>query len=171
MKLIVATDSKNGIAKNGKIPWNCPQDMKFFRTMTIGETLICGRKTFETFRSPLKMRKTVVVSSKTQPIEGVFAQNPNGVVIGGASIYEWAFANNRISEIFVSRISGDYECDQFIKIPPSFVNVGNFVISEGCRVERYSYWPNWDQESKEQLLENINGQLGITSLKGGALVL
>lgn len=43
--LVVCTDDFNGIEKEEKIPWKCPEDMSFFKTLTNGHVVIMGRKT------------------------------------------------------------------------------------------------------------------------------
>ena len=70
---IVAIDDRNGIAKDGKIAWDCPDDMSFFRSMTINGVVIMGSKTFDSLpnKSPLRGRLNIVVTSQPrQTING-----------------------------------------------------------------------------------------------------
>jgi thymidylate synthase len=66
--LIVAVDAGNGIAKDGAIPWNSREDMKFFREKTLGKrknAVIMGRVTYETISDehrPLEGRRNVIIS-------------------------------------------------------------------------------------------------------------
>ena len=65
LNIIVAVDEKNGIGKDGKIPWRNPEDLKFFKYMTIGDgnnALIMGRKTYESIPKKLDRRKIVILS-------------------------------------------------------------------------------------------------------------
>jgi dihydrofolate reductase len=98
ISLIVAT-SKNGvIGKNGKIPWNIPADLAYFRKMTIGKTVIMGRKTFESIGKPLAGRRNIVISSedinikKVESFNGLpsslFFSKEEIMIIGGQSIYK-----------------------------------------------------------------------------------
>ena len=61
--IIVAVDQKNGISKDGKIPWRYPEDMQNFVNQTRNGILIMGRKTYEFIGRPLKNRRTIVVST------------------------------------------------------------------------------------------------------------
>jgi dihydrofolate reductase len=61
---IVAVDSKNGIAKHGKIPWKSKTDMKFFREQTTGNIIIMGSTTLLSLPNalPLPNRINIVVT-------------------------------------------------------------------------------------------------------------
>lgn len=109
---IVAMDGMNGIGLNGRLPWNCPVDMHWFRHATEGQTLIVGRKTYEdlvrrhekkhmTRVSPLPGRKLIVLSKSlektrymdvcivksVEELEEVFPKTSLYFVIGGSQIY------------------------------------------------------------------------------------
>ena len=64
MKAIVAIDEKWGIGKDGDLLVHIPGDLKYFKNMTMGKTLIVGRKTLESFPGgkPLPGRKTIVLT-------------------------------------------------------------------------------------------------------------
>jgi len=59
--LIAATDCNGIIAKNGKIPWNCPGDMEYFKKKTLDKPVIMGKTTFETIGKPLPGRSIIVL--------------------------------------------------------------------------------------------------------------
>ncbi|MFN5941843.1 MAG: dihydrofolate reductase, partial [Bacteroidota bacterium] len=44
---IVAMDSQNGIGVNNQLPWHLPNDLKFFKSVTMGKPIVMGRKTYE----------------------------------------------------------------------------------------------------------------------------
>lgn len=50
------------IGKDNQLPWNLPEDMKFFRDKTKGKVLIMGRKTFESLGKPLPSRFHIVIT-------------------------------------------------------------------------------------------------------------
>ncbi len=121
MNLIVAIDQNNIIGDNMSLPWKVPEDMFFFKEMTINHIVIMGRKTFETLSSPLKSRINVVITS--QPIAGdiqnVYFRNMNTVhetlknlreiypekkvfVIGGNQTYELFFPF--IETLYITKI-------------------------------------------------------------------
>ncbi|MBW8840245.1 MAG: dihydrofolate reductase, partial [Sphingomonadales bacterium] len=50
------------IGRDGKLPWHLPADLKRFKAQTIGRPMIMGRKTFESFPSPLPGRRHIVLT-------------------------------------------------------------------------------------------------------------
>jgi len=64
MKIIlIAAMAKNRVIGRGNtIPWHIPGEQQRFKGMTMGYTLIMGRKTFESIGRPLSGRKTVIIS-------------------------------------------------------------------------------------------------------------
>lgn len=121
IKLIVVIDPKNGIAKNGKIPWSSEEDLSFFRDMTIGKghnAIVMGRKTAESLPAyPLFKRDNYIISKKDgielsdiAPLDGKYE---DVWVIGGESIYKQVIDKKIVDEIYISIISSDYDCDQF----------------------------------------------------------
>jgi len=63
-ELIVAHDNERGIAKNGTIPWNIKEDMKFFREKIINNAIIMGKNTFFSLphQQPLPKRLNIVLT-------------------------------------------------------------------------------------------------------------
>src|SRR5215813_5415852 len=98
---IVATDRNGAIGKQGRLPWHYSADMKFFKETTIGNSVVMGRRTWETLKGPLKERQNIVLTrqskfSSDSPIvchdaKAVLdtAQTKQGhlFVIGGAQVY------------------------------------------------------------------------------------
>lgn len=60
--MIAAMDSERGTGKNGDIPWNIPCDMKFFKAVTKGHSIVMGRKTAESLKGPLPDRCNIVLT-------------------------------------------------------------------------------------------------------------
>lgn len=104
MNVIVNVDKNWAIGKGNKLLVSIPQDMKFFREMTMGKVVVMGRKTLESFPGgqPLKKRENivltgdrqyqagdaVVVHSMEELLEELKKYPPEDVfVIGGESIY------------------------------------------------------------------------------------
>jgi dihydrofolate reductase len=128
IKLIAAVDSNFGIAKNGKIPWNIPDDLRFFREKTIDGTVAMGKNTFFSIsRRPLERRINCVVSTTLAPIVGAeIFRSPEDIlkkyddfwIIGGARLYNYALENNLVDYALITRVHKNYNADQFIL--PSF---------------------------------------------------
>ena len=64
MKVIaIAAVAKNGVIGNGsELPWNIPEDMKFFRDSTRDQIVIMGRKTLDSLGKPLPKRENAVIT-------------------------------------------------------------------------------------------------------------
>ncbi|WP_169081564.1 dihydrofolate reductase [Paenibacillus sp. PL91] len=97
--LIAAMDRNRTIGIENKLPWRLPAEMAYFKRMTLGKTVLMGRKTFESLPKPLVDRRNVVLTRQQdfQP-EGCevvhsveealeLCKNDELMVIGGADIY------------------------------------------------------------------------------------
>lgn len=62
LSAIVAMASNRVIGREGGLPWDIPEDMKFFKTKTTGHIILMGRKTFDSFNKPLPNRLHVVIT-------------------------------------------------------------------------------------------------------------
>lgn len=131
-KMILCVDSKNGIGKDGSIPWYSTEDFKHFKAETVGQKVLMGYKTWESLpRKPLPDRLNIVVTSRNvsddiinkhkdvifihrNSLSDFLRYNDGIMVIGGASIYEAALPY--VDEVILSQINGDYDCDTFFDI-------------------------------------------------------
>lgn len=104
-KCIIAAVADNGaIGRGNALLWHIPADMKYFRELTTGSTVIMGRRTFESIGKPLPKRRNIVVSRSGIAIDGVstarsleeafgLSGNPDTCfIIGGGEIYRQAMA-------------------------------------------------------------------------------
>jgi dihydrofolate reductase len=53
------------IGRDGKLPWHLPADLRRFKAQTMGKPMVMGRKTFESFPSPLPGRRHIVLTRDT----------------------------------------------------------------------------------------------------------
>lgn len=106
VEIVVAMDNNGGIGKEGKLPWHLPADMKYFRELTKGHTVVMGRKTYESIGKKLSGRINCVITRDTswRPSSGEDVEVWHNwkrelrkarlnshkpiLVIGGAEIYE-----------------------------------------------------------------------------------
>ena len=130
IKLIVAHDENYVIGYKNTIPWKNPEDMKLFKEMTTGNTIIMGRKTWDSLpKKPLPNRVNIVVTrQKFKPMDGVIfcsslseAYNHKKIIgdafiIGGQTIYEDALAMDIVEEVYASLIPGKHEGDAFFQM-------------------------------------------------------
>lgn len=151
IEMIAAVDDEWGIGRHGVIPWNVPADMAFFRQHTTGHPTLMGRKTFESIGAkPLSLRPCAVWSHHPENIsasEICFASSDlnelvdwclkfgeSVQVIGGASVY--AAMLNRASVIWLSRIPGNFQCDEFFPEISEF-KLEKSEILDGFTLEKY----------------------------------
>lgn len=123
---IIAAISRNGVIGNGgKIPWNIPEDMRYFKKLTSGNTVIMGRNTFDEIEQPLPNRFNIVVTSRPMPYYNNLicvssfeqalktAEEKSGEIFicGGQKIYEQAleYADN----LYITYIDREYQGDRF----------------------------------------------------------
>ena len=70
IELVWAQDYNSGIGKEGDLPWKIPEDLRNFKKITLGHTIIMGRKTWDSLPfKPLPKRTNIVLSSKK--IDGI----------------------------------------------------------------------------------------------------
>jgi dihydrofolate reductase len=106
LSFIAAVSENNAIGKNNGLPWYLPEDLKFFKRITLGKPVIMGRKTYESLGRPLPGRLNIVLSEKKDLAlpEGVLLFNDinaavdllqnegveEGFIIGGGKVFEAA---------------------------------------------------------------------------------
>jgi dihydrofolate reductase len=101
--IIVAMTRDRVIGLKGRMPWHISDDLKLFKRITLGGTVIMGRATFESIGKALPGRNNIVVSATVKEIPGATvcrtfeeavqkAESPGQKIffIGGASIYKQA---------------------------------------------------------------------------------
>ncbi len=83
LSFVVAISDNNAIGKDNALPWHLPEDLKFFKRITMGKPIVMGRKTFESLGRPLPGRLNVVLSGQKslQLPEGVQLFSEFGPVI------------------------------------------------------------------------------------------
>lgn len=129
MKCILCMDKHHGIAKMKKIPWHIKEDFLFFRNVTSyvskpfkQNIVFMGRNTWESLDKPLNGRANIVLTKskindvitvnniddiqnyRTSNIENVF-------VIGGKSLYEHYINKKIASEVIITFLDHDFDCD------------------------------------------------------------
>ena len=96
MEAIYAIDSKNGLSKNGVIPWKSKKDMLFFMNKTIKNIVIMGKNTYFSIPNehrPLKNRLNIVFTREPHVYEVDINENSNVIFTNNIKIYEDIFTN------------------------------------------------------------------------------
>ena len=126
--IVACTDKENVIGKDNKLPWNLPEDLQHFKEITMGKTIVMGRKTFESLPKVLPGRHHIVLPRNRKykvnnPNVEVVTGNINNIfkkmkysedeyfIIGGAEIYKIGikFAD----KIYLTRIYEHIEGDAY----------------------------------------------------------
>ena len=146
--IVAAIASNNVIGQKNSLPWDIPEDLKRFKQLTSGHTILMGRKTFDSIGRPLPNRTNIVMTKdinyQKKGIEIVFDErealnlikdlNQEVFIIGGSKIYElfepWA------TSLMITRVMKDFEGDAF------FPDIN---------------WNNWQIKSKEEFLDEKSG--------------
>jgi dihydrofolate reductase len=127
---IVAAVAANGvIGRHGQLPWRLPDDLKRFKALTLNQTVIMGRKTYESIAKPLPNRRNIIVSttlptappntelapSLTDALRLAATTPTRTFIIGGAQLY--AAVLPHASVLHLTELAEDVEGDTYF---PSF---------------------------------------------------
>ena len=137
LAIIVAAASNGVIGTNNQLPWHLPQDLKYFKSVTLGKPVIMGRKTYESIGRPLPGRKNIVVTRNAEwQVDGVLSVNSleralvearkaldnsessatEAMIIGGAEIYRSALP--QVDRVYLTRVDVAVEGDAFFPALP-----------------------------------------------------
>lgn len=130
LALIWAMSRNRVIGRNNALPWYLPEDLKYFKQVTMGKPIIMGRKTYESIGRPLPGRTNIVISRQPDlHIEGVkvldsldaairHAENiclingvDEAVVMGGAEIY--ALALPKADRLYMTQVHAEVHGDAY----------------------------------------------------------
>lgn len=125
LSLVVAIAQNRAIGKDNQLLWHLSDDLKHFKALTSGHTIVMGRKTYESFpRRPLPNRYHIVLSSsfhlndehvKTvvslQDALDALPEKDEAFVIGGGQIYRMFLPY--CSKAYVTEVKADFEADTF----------------------------------------------------------
>ncbi len=148
LQAIAAMSENRVIGANGKLPWNLPEEYRWFKQKTMGGTLIMGRKTYDSIGKPLPGRETLLLSRSPGP-EGVttcadlpameekLRKLPRPWwVCGGADVYRQLL--RQCSALYLTRVHRVVSGDAFF--PPfenKFELEQTIYDGEQFRVERW----------------------------------
>jgi dihydrofolate reductase len=123
--LIAAVAANNVIGSQNDLPWYLPADLKHFKDMTTGHTVIMGRKTYDSIyarlKGPLPNRINVVITRDTnfnaddvkvfQDLEHALEAYPEVFVIGGASLFSQTI--DRADKLALTEVHADIPGDTY----------------------------------------------------------
>ena len=155
LSIIVAKASNNIIGKNNSLIWHLPEDLKRFKELTTGHTIIMGRRTFESLGRVLPNRKHIILCNDMKmdveddrieilddisKLDKYINSDEENFVIGGATIYRllMPYAN----KMYITQIDQEFEGDvSFPEINKEEWNV--LEIKKGLKDEKNPYDYNY----------------------------
>lgn len=127
--IIAAVSENNAIGKDGDIPWDIPEDMKHFKETTMGNPVIMGRKTYQSFPEPVRPlpgrtnivltrsdfqpedESVKVANSLSEAYEIAEETSEKAFIIGGASVYEEALKD--ADKMILTEVHREVDGDTF----------------------------------------------------------
>lgn len=128
IRCIAAIDAKRGIADDHGIPWDLPNDRRYYRERVANQIVLMGRGTYNETRKPVGKLPDYVVTANPHELREGFAQvtDPRKFlreatsdvwVIGGAGLFGSVI--DLADELYLTIIDGDYACTKFF---PDYTN-------------------------------------------------
>lgn len=152
IKIIVATSKNRVIGNNNQLIWSLPADLKRFKQITTGNTVVMGRKTYESIGKPLPNRRNIIITRDNEYKadgceivnsleEALMLCNNDCFIIGGGEIYKQSM--DLADKIYLTIVNEDFEGDTF------FPEIGN----EWVKVGREDYEPDEKNKYKYSFIE------------------
>ena len=125
ISLLVAHDPDHVIGKNNELPWHIPEDLAYFKKMSMGKAMVMGRKTFESIGRPLPGRLNIIVTRNeaytaegavvVHDLQGAIAKgqtfSDEVMIIGGAEIFKTTM--EIADRLYITYIQQKFEGDTF----------------------------------------------------------
>ena len=136
LSIVAAIGKHRELGKNNALLWDIPEDMRHFRELTTGHTVLMGQKTYESIGRPLPNRRNIILTiDKSFTAEGCIIcysleealakareiEPEEAFVIGGGSVYAQAlpFAER----LYLTLVDGAFEADVFFPEYPEFTRI------------------------------------------------
>jgi len=158
ISIIAVMDEHRGIGKDDRIPWHIKEDLIRFKNLTVGKTVIMGRKTFESVlsyyaksKNPIPNRKHIVVThdaiyhpttadtyvahSIEEAIELAKKIEPNEVFIsGGGQLFTQGI--QYADKLYLTIVKGTFDADTYF---PDYSRFSNVISSVQKQDDTYTY--------------------------------
>jgi dihydrofolate reductase len=128
ISLIVAMSHNSVIGLDGQMPWHLSADLKRFKSITLGNPIIMGRKTYESIGKPLPGRSNIIISRNTEyqqagclvfntinaALESSYQHADEVFIIGGAALYEATLPYAH--KLYITEIHKQFTGDTFFPL-------------------------------------------------------
>lgn len=123
-----AQDEKGVIGRNNQLPWRLPEDLKYFKRITMGHPIVMGRRTYESIGKPLPGRKNIIITrdenfqaegclifqTKHQLLNWIDQNDDEVFITGGAEIF--GLLMDEVNRLYVTKIFEDIEGDTYFPL-------------------------------------------------------
>ena len=145
--LIAAVDINLAIGKEGKIPWDIKEDLKFFRQNTENTAIVMGRATYDSIGRPLPKRKNIVMTRSIQGRDGVVEVSSSQEAINEATSYSDK----------VNIIGGEYIYKEFLPLATKLL-----ITEIELEVDSAdAFFPKWDSNIWKEISRQKSSENGI----------
>lgn len=149
--LIVAASQNNVIGLDNQLPWHLPEDLQYFKAVTMGKPILMGRKTYDSIGRPLPGRTNIVLTRDANwSAEGVVVVNDLDLAIAAS---EKACLAADVDELMI--IGGEQIYRKFLPIADKL-----YLTKVEAVVEGDAYFPAIDSDQWQQVAEKIPKKVG-----------
>jgi dihydrofolate reductase len=146
-KAIAAMSENRVIGRGAAIPWRIPEDLNWFKRMTVGHVVVMGRKTFESIGGALPDRTTVVLSRSRSNFPGanvapsldavcVGSKEQEVFICGGGQVYSQAL--HLCSDLYLTLVKEVCEGDVFFPPFEEMFELENIILDRpDIRISHY----------------------------------
>lgn len=124
LSILVCHDQNRVIGKDNQMPWHLPADLKHVKHLTTGNTIVMGRRTYDSLGRPLPNRRNVVLTRDRQfhadgidvihSLEDISTLDGHVFIFGGQHLYEQMI--DQVDDMYVTLIEAKHQGDAFF--PP-----------------------------------------------------
>jgi dihydrofolate reductase len=145
--LIAAVGECGAIGRDGRLPWKISEDLRFFKSETMGKPVIVGRKTFEKL-PPLPGRRIIVVTSRdiseqetARSVEDAVAMGgEDSYIAGGSEVYSRAAESGLFDRAMITWVNGIFpDADSFDHFTHSLAGWRETEVARAPRWRRVLY--------------------------------
>lgn len=149
--LIVAASQNNVIGLDNQLPWHLPEDLQYFKAVTMGKPILMGRKTYDSIGRPLPGRTNIVLTRDANwSAEGVVVVND---LDSATAASEKACVAAGVDELMI--IGGEQIYRKFLPVADKL-----YLTKVEAVVEGDAYFPAIDSDQWQQVAEKIPEEVG-----------
>ena len=124
--IIAAAGQNNELGKDNDLIWHLPADLRRFKKVTSGHTIVMGRKTFESIGKPLPNRRSILITRNTsyhkdgceivhslEDAIKLIQDQEHAFIIGGAQIYKEAIDKKLVDQLDITKVHQNFDADVF----------------------------------------------------------